>query len=111
MAADNVAILIPNLRFILDNVVNVGYLGGPVRLRLPVSVGVATDVGLLKPPLLEAAAETPGVLRMPAPQITVGTTLVPLRRRTNWPCGSDPANCLARSCPAGCISSVDRALA
>ncbi|NIM41113.1 MAG: mechanosensitive ion channel [Hydrogenophaga sp.] len=69
VTSDNVAILIPNQRFILDNVVNLAYLDGPVRLRVAVGLPSGADAALVGQLLREAAHELPEVLREPAPQV------------------------------------------
>jgi len=66
---DNVAILLPNQRFITDNVVNLGYLQRAVRLRVPVNVVAGTDVELVRRLLLEAAASVDRVMPDPPPSV------------------------------------------
>lgn len=66
---DNIAILLPNQRFITDNVVNLVHLERPVRLRVPVSVPSGTDIGLVRRLLEEAARSNPRVLGEPAPAV------------------------------------------
>jgi small-conductance mechanosensitive channel len=69
VSSDNVAILIPNQRFILDNVVNLAYLDAPVRLRVAVGLVPGTDAAVVERALLEAARELPGVLPEPPPAV------------------------------------------
>ncbi|NRF68213.1 mechanosensitive ion channel [Aquincola sp. S2] len=66
---DNVAVLVPNQRFITDNVTNLGYLDRPVRLRLAVELAGDTDLGRLRERLVAAAREQPRVLDTPAPEL------------------------------------------
>lgn len=66
---DHVAILVPNQRFITDNVVSLAYQGSPIRLRIPVQVAAATDPALMKDLLLDAAQAHDEVLKSPAPQV------------------------------------------
>lgn len=66
---DHVAILVPNQRFITDNVVSLAYAGQPIRLRIPVQVAAATDPSLMKRLLLEAARSQADVLQTPEPQV------------------------------------------
>ena len=66
---DNVAILLPNQRFITDNVVNLVYLERAVRLRVPVNVAAGTDVELVRGLLLDAAASNDRVLLDPPPSV------------------------------------------
>ena len=69
VTSDNVAILIPNQRFILDSVVNLAYLKAPVRLRVAASLPAETDLALVERVLKEVAGELPGVLGTPPPQV------------------------------------------
>ncbi len=69
VTSDNVAILIPNQRFILDNVVNLAYLNGPVRLRVGAGLVPGSDAALVERLLHEAANDVPEVLREPGPQV------------------------------------------
>ena len=69
VTSDNIAILVPNSRFITDNVVNVRYHSNRVRVRLSVNVASAADPGLVENALLEAARSHPEVLSDPAPAV------------------------------------------
>jgi small-conductance mechanosensitive channel len=66
---DNVAVLVPNQRFITDNVTNLGYLDRPVRLRLPVELAGDVDIARVRERLVAAAREHPKVLQSPAPEL------------------------------------------
>jgi small-conductance mechanosensitive channel len=66
---DNIAILIPNSRFITEEVVNWSYTDSSVRFKVPVSVGYASDVRLVERLLLEVAHENPDVLQDPEPVV------------------------------------------
>jgi len=66
---DNIAIIIPNSRFINENVVNWSYTDDRVRFRIPVSVAYGTDARMVERLLLEVAAENGDVLREPAPGV------------------------------------------
>jgi small-conductance mechanosensitive channel len=66
---DNIAILVPNQRFIVENVTNLMYAGDAVRLRLPVSLPVDHDPGVVTGALLEAARQQQGVLPEPPPRV------------------------------------------
>jgi small-conductance mechanosensitive channel len=68
---DQVAVLVPNQRLITDNVTNMGYLGRPVRLRLPVAVPADADLAALRDRLLAAARAEPRVLAEPPPALLV----------------------------------------
>lgn len=69
VTSDNVAILIPNQRFILDNVVNLAYLEAPVRLRVSASLAPETDVAEVERLLARIARDLPGVMDTPAPHV------------------------------------------
>lgn len=65
---DGMSTLIPNQRFILDNVVNQVYDETPVRLRVAVQVVSGTDPELMQQLLLDAAFAHEQVLKEPTPQ-------------------------------------------
>ena len=66
---DDIAIIVPNSKFITENVVNWKYSGDKVRFRIPVSVAFGSDRRLVEKLLLEAAKENPDVLDDPAPVV------------------------------------------
>ncbi|MFO7693007.1 MAG: mechanosensitive ion channel [Vicinamibacterales bacterium] len=66
---DNIAIIIPNSRFITEEVVNWSYTDARVRFKVPVSVSYASDVRLVERLLLEVARENPDVLGDPEPVV------------------------------------------
>ncbi|MSM40937.1 MAG: mechanosensitive ion channel [Geobacter sp.] len=66
---DNIAIIVPNSKFVTENVVNWSHGDPKVRFRIPVSVAYGSDVRLVERLLLEAAAENPDVLEKPAPGV------------------------------------------
>lgn len=66
---DNIAIIVPNSKFITENVVNWKYNDGKVRFRIPVGVAYGTDVRLVEKVLLEVAAADKDVLEKPAPVV------------------------------------------
>ncbi len=76
---DQVAILVPNSRFIVDNVVNLVYTEAPLRLRVPVAVAKGSDPTLVRNVLLNAARAHAEVRTEPAPSVLLpslgGTTL------------------------------------
>jgi small-conductance mechanosensitive channel len=65
---DNIAILVPNQRFITENVVNLVYTQAPIRLRVPFSVA-PTDAELVTRVVLEAVKEQAQVLQSPPPAL------------------------------------------
>ncbi len=66
---DNIAIIVPNSRFITESVVNWKYTDPTVRFRVPVGVAYGTDVRLVEKLLLEVANENPDVLDDPPPGV------------------------------------------
>ena len=66
---DNISIIVPNSRFITENVVNWSHNDRKVRFRIPVSVAYGTDVALVERVLLEVATANPDVLETPPPGV------------------------------------------
>lgn len=66
---DNIAIIIPNTKFVMENVVNWSLTGGDVRFRVPVCVAYGSDLKKVAELLLEAARENKDVLDSPPPAI------------------------------------------
>ncbi len=66
---DNIAIIIPNSRFITEEVINWSYSDPKVRFRIPVSVGYDSDVRLVENLLLDVARNNPDVLDDPVPAV------------------------------------------
>ncbi len=66
---DNIAIIVPNSKFITENVVNWKYNNGKVRFRIPVGVAYGTDVKLVEKVLLEVAAAEKDVMKHPSPVV------------------------------------------
>jgi small-conductance mechanosensitive channel len=66
---DNISIIVPNSKFITENVINWSHLDRKVRFRIPVTVAYGSDVQLVDQLLLEVAAENPHVLKEPAPGV------------------------------------------
>lgn len=66
---DNIAIIIPNSKFVSENVVNWKYNDNRVRFHVPVSVAYGTDLRLVEKLLLEVAAAEPAVLDKPEPNV------------------------------------------
>ncbi|WP_181178917.1 mechanosensitive ion channel family protein [Methylibium rhizosphaerae] len=66
---DSIAILVPNQKFITDNVVNLVYMDYQIRLRVPVHVAGGSDIALVRRLLLEAAHEHPDVVKQPEPAV------------------------------------------
>lgn len=66
---DNVTILVPNQKLIVDNVVNLVYAEAPLRLKVPVAIAAGTDIPTVRTLLLDAAAQHEEVLKEPAPEV------------------------------------------
>jgi len=66
---DRIAVIIPNQRFVTDNVINFAYYDTPVRLRLPVVVQHGADARAAQQLILRTARAHPDVLDDPAPQV------------------------------------------
>jgi small-conductance mechanosensitive channel len=69
VTSDNIAILVPNSRFITDNVVNVRYHANHVRVRVSVAVAPTADPAVVRQSLLDVARAHPEVLAEPAPAV------------------------------------------
>jgi small-conductance mechanosensitive channel len=66
---DNIAVIVPNSKFITDNVVNWKYNNNEVRFRIPVSVAYGSDARQVESLLLEVADREPDVLQLPPPVV------------------------------------------
>jgi len=66
---DNIMIVVPNSKFITENVVNWMYNDASVRFRIPVGVAYGTDVRKVEKILLEVAQAEPDVLDDPSPVV------------------------------------------
>jgi len=66
---DNITIIVPNSRFITEEVINWSHNDRKVRFRIPVSVAYGSDVRLVEQLLLEVAANDPDILDKPAPGV------------------------------------------
>lgn len=62
---DNITIIVPNSKFIEENVVNWSFENQSVRFRVPVGVSYDSDLRLVKKLLLEVGDENTDVLREP----------------------------------------------
>lgn len=66
---DNIAVIVPNSRFISEPVVNWTQNDPRVRFKIPVGVAYGSDLRRVEQLLLEVAAENPDVLTDPAPVV------------------------------------------
>src|SRR5437667_4822947 len=67
MTNDNIAMIVPNEKFIDSPVTNWTYTDRRVRFRLPVGVAYGSDVNKVREALIAAALEHPATLKDPAP--------------------------------------------
>ncbi|MDP3084130.1 MAG: mechanosensitive ion channel [Rubrivivax sp.] len=66
---DNIAVIVPNSKFITEDVVNWKYNDDRVRFRIPVSVAYGSDARQVEQQLLAVAAADPDVLADPPPAV------------------------------------------
>jgi small-conductance mechanosensitive channel len=66
---DNIAMIVPNTKFIDSPVTNWTYGDPRVRFRIPVGVAYGTDVNKVREALIAAGRSNPHVLRDPAPSV------------------------------------------
>src|SRR5438477_1025219 len=64
---DNIAMIVPNTKFIDSPVTNWTYGDPRVRFRVPVGVAYGSDVNKVRDALIAAASENPHTLKEPAP--------------------------------------------
>jgi len=62
---DNITIIVPNSKFIEENVINWSFEDNVVRFRIPIGVAYNSDLNLVKKLLLEVARENKDVLEEP----------------------------------------------
>ncbi|MEM6401789.1 MAG: mechanosensitive ion channel domain-containing protein [Cyanobacteria bacterium P01_D01_bin.116] len=66
---DRVSIIVPNSRFLEDEVINWSHHNPVSRIHIPVGVSYSADVKIVKKALLEAGTNHPEVLSVPQPQV------------------------------------------
>ena len=66
---DNAAIIIPNSEFISSQVTNWSFKDRRLRRKISIGVAYGSDTALVRRSLLEIAANTPKVLKRPAPDV------------------------------------------
>jgi len=64
---DNISIIVPNSKFITENVVNWSHNDRKVRFKIPVTVAYGSDIELVERLLLQVATDCPDVLQEPPP--------------------------------------------
>lgn len=66
---DNITIIVPNSKFISENVTNWSFGDDIIRFRIPVGVSYDSDVDQVAELLLEVAADNPDVAKDPEPSV------------------------------------------
>lgn len=66
---DNIAIIVPNSKFVSENVINWGYTDRKIRFRIPIGVAYGSNPREVERVLLEVARENPDVLDDPPPAV------------------------------------------
>ena len=66
---NNIAIIVPNSKFIEENVVNWSYKEAIIRFEVPVGVAYGSDPKEVKTAILEAAGDVDDLLQDPAPDV------------------------------------------
>ena len=66
---DNIAMIVPNTKFIDSPVTNWTYGDPRVRFRVPIGVAYGSDVNKVRAALLAAGRENPNTLKDPAPSV------------------------------------------
>jgi small-conductance mechanosensitive channel len=66
---DNIALIVPNQRFITENVTNLSAAGGRIRVQVTVGVAPGSNLRLVERLMLEAAQDQAGVLADPPPGV------------------------------------------
>ena len=66
---DRISIIVPNSRFLSEEVINWNHRRSVTRIHLPIGVEYGSDVKKVKAALLQAGAEHIEVLRNPPPQV------------------------------------------
>lgn len=69
MTNDNIAILVPNSKFVSDTVINWSYNDTNVRFNIPVAVAYKEDPEEIRRLLIDVAQKHPGVLADPSPDV------------------------------------------
>lgn len=66
---DNISIIVPNTKFITENIINWSHTDDKRRFIIPVTVALSNDPLLVEKLLIEAASEAPEVLKDPPPGV------------------------------------------
>lgn len=68
---DNITIIVPNSKFISENVINWTFENNIVRFRVPIGVAYDADLHQVKKLLMEVAAENEDVLKEPGSSVRI----------------------------------------
>ncbi len=66
---DGVFVIVPNIRFVENNVINWSYRDPRCRIHIPIGVAYGSDTLLVSEALVEAARKNPKVLNDPPPRV------------------------------------------
>ncbi|MGD9587509.1 MAG: mechanosensitive ion channel family protein [Pyrinomonadaceae bacterium] len=66
---DNITIIVPNSKFISENVINWSFESGMIRFKIPVGVAYSSDVDAVSSALVEVANENEDVASSPPPSV------------------------------------------
>ncbi len=66
---DNISIIVPNSKFIGENIINWSHNDDKVRFKISIGVAYGSDTQLVKESLLKVAKENTNVLNRPAPTV------------------------------------------
>jgi small-conductance mechanosensitive channel len=66
---DNISVIVPNSKFISENVTNWSLYGNIVRFRIPVRVAYDSDIDLVSRLLVEVAEESDDIVSDPPPSV------------------------------------------
>jgi small-conductance mechanosensitive channel len=69
LTRDDTTIIVPNSKFISDNVVNQSFTGEIIRYNVNIGVAYGSDTQKVKEIILDVANKTNGVLKDPTPQV------------------------------------------
>ncbi|EQC51872.1 mechanosensitive ion channel family protein [Bacteriovorax sp. DB6_IX] len=69
LTRDDTAIIVPNSKFISDNVINQSFTGEIIRYNVNVGVAYGSDTKKVEQVMLEVAKNADGILKDPAPQV------------------------------------------
>jgi small-conductance mechanosensitive channel len=66
---DNIALIVPNAKFVENQIINWSHGNTRVRIHCPVGVAYGSDIAKVKATLLKVAADHPDILTSPAPEV------------------------------------------